>query len=62
MAHSLADQSSIIHFIENNWRTGRIGDQSFDAQAGSILNMFDFQGEQNKALFLDPETGEIERK
>jgi len=59
---SLADQSSILRFIEDNWQTERIGDQSFDAQAGSILNIFDFHHQPNKALFLDPESGEIERK
>ena len=60
--NSLADQSSILRFIEDNWQTERIGDQSFDAQAGSILNIFDFHHQPNKALFLDPESGEIERK
>jgi phospholipase C len=56
--NSLVDQSSILRFIEDNWQTGQIGDQSFDAQAGSILKMFDFHGEPNKPLFLDPDSGE----
>jgi phospholipase C len=41
--HSITDQSSILRFIEDNWRLGRIGDQSFDERAGSLLNLFDFK-------------------
>ncbi|MDI3316556.1 MAG: alkaline phosphatase family protein [Bacillota bacterium] len=57
--HTLTDQASILRFIEDNWSLGRIGDQSMDAVAGSILNMFDFShGPSNAPLFLDPATGE----
>jgi phospholipase C len=59
--HSITDQSSILRFIENNWGTGRIGDQSFDGLAGSLNNLFNFRaGEEGQAhkLFLDPSTGE----
>jgi len=35
--HTLTDQSSVIRFIEDNWRLGRIGGQSFDETAGSIV-------------------------
>ncbi len=56
--HSITDQSSILRFIEDNWSTGRIGDQSFDALAGSLNNMFDFSGNHKAPhLFLDPSTG-----
>jgi phospholipase C len=40
--HSLTDQTSILKFIEDNWRTGGIGDHSFDQRAGSLTSMFDF--------------------
>jgi phospholipase C len=40
--HRLTDQTSIIRFIEDNWGLGRIGNQSFDAKAGSLMNMYDF--------------------
>jgi phospholipase C len=57
--HSLTDQSSIIRFIEDNWRLGRVGDQSFDERAGTIDNMFDFSREgHGRRLFLDPATGQ----
>ncbi|HYM69797.1 MAG TPA: alkaline phosphatase family protein [bacterium] len=57
--HTLTDQSSILRFIEDNWGLGRIGDHSFDAMAGSMLNMFAFtQLQRPGTLFLDPETGE----
>jgi phospholipase C len=57
--HALTDQTSVLKFIEDNWQLGRIGDQSFDARAGSIGNMFDFNPDANRApkVFLDPETG-----
>jgi phospholipase C len=56
---TLTDTTSILRFIEDNWGLGRIGDQSFDALAGSILNMFNFQGPAAAPLFLDPNTGLI---
>lgn len=56
--HSVTDQSSVLRFIEDNWNLGRIGDQSFDAKAGSLLNMFNFTtSHYAKNLFLDPYTG-----
>jgi phospholipase C len=58
--HSLTDQSSILKFIEDNWRTGRIGDHSFDQRAGSLTGMFDFrQHPSTKKLILDPKTGAV---
>ena len=56
--HATTDQTSILRFIEDNWNLGRIGDQSFDAQAGSILGLFNFSGERPTTLILDPNTGE----
>ena len=59
--HTLTDQSSIIHFIEDNWGLPRIGSGSSDALAGSIENMFDFSHREfhgDRVLFLDPTTGE----
>ncbi|MBO0777605.1 MAG: alkaline phosphatase family protein, partial [Ktedonobacteraceae bacterium] len=55
--HSVTDQSSILRFVEDNWKLGRIGDQSFDELAGSLNNMFDFQHGRNDKLFLDPISG-----
>ena len=62
--HALTDQASILRFIEDNWQLGRIGDQSFDARAGSIGNMFDFDPNDKAApkLFLDPTTGSVLNK
>jgi phospholipase C len=58
--HSIADLTSILRFIEDNWSLGRIGDQSFDARAGSLLGMFDFASRPplDRRLLLDPSTGE----
>jgi phospholipase C len=61
VAHTVADQSSITKFIEDNWQLGQIGDQSFDAMAGSLLNLFDFSnygGGFDRKLILNPNTGE----
>jgi phospholipase C len=58
--HQITDQSSILRFIEDNWKLGQIGDQSFDAKAGSLLNMFNFlSGYAADKLFLDPLNGTI---
>lgn len=58
--HTLTDTTSILRFIEDNWNLGRIGDQSFDALAGSILDSFDFTSEsRNGTLQLDPTTGAV---
>lgn len=56
--HTVTDQSSIIHFIEDNWLGGtRIGQGSFDAMASSITQMFDFSDRREAGkLFLDPST------
>jgi phospholipase C len=59
--HTTTDQSSTIHFIEDNWLGGeRIGNGSFDTISGSITNMFDFSHCRNEdgRLFLNPSTGE----
>jgi phospholipase C len=60
VGHTTTDQSSIIRFIEDNWLGGeRIGNGSFDALAGSLINMFEFDPSYRAAkLFLDPNTGE----
>lgn len=55
--HTLIDQTSILRFIEHNWRLGRIGDFSFDAYAASIMNMFDFKKRSKRMLLLDPDSG-----
>ncbi|WP_243064850.1 phospholipase C [Humibacter sp. RRB41] len=50
--HTAIEQTSITKFIEDNWKTGRIGDSSFDARAGSITGMFDFSHPQQRAVLL----------
>jgi phospholipase C len=59
--HTVTDQSSIPHFIENNWLGGeRIGKGSFDSYAGSIYFMFNFDYKPvTPKLFLDPTTGTV---
>ncbi|HTW59437.1 MAG TPA: alkaline phosphatase family protein [Terriglobales bacterium] len=59
--HTVTDQSSIAHFIEDNWLGGeRIGQGSFDGIASSISQMFDFTHNRgfDGVLFLNPSTGE----
>ncbi|MGB7755303.1 MAG: alkaline phosphatase family protein [Salinisphaera sp.] len=72
--HSVTDQSSILRFIEDNWKLGRLGNGSADAKAGSLMSMFRFgdghhgrgereRGEHRHAmhrLILNPQTGEPE--
>jgi phospholipase C len=58
--HSVTDQTSVIHFVEDNWLGGqRIGGGSFDAVGNSISQMFDFSKIRSDGnLMLDPSTGE----
>jgi phospholipase C len=59
--HTVTDQSSIIHFIEDNWLDSqRIGGGSFDAISNSIDQMFDFESfrsDDGCRLVLDPVSG-----
>jgi phospholipase C len=52
-------QASVVKFIEDNWLGGqRLGGGSFDATAGSIVNMFNFAGSGNlPPLYLDQNLG-----
>jgi len=56
--HTLTQQSSVLRFIEDNFDLGRIGGGSFDVQAASLWQMFDFRQSGEHRLFLDPSTGE----
>jgi phospholipase C len=59
--HTPTDQTSILRFIEDNWGLGRLGDASFDAEAGSLLNMFDFGQQRDDTLLLNHYTGNVNR-
>ena len=68
--HTTTDQSSILRFIEDNWRLGFIdgpnppaaGQASFDQIAGTLSNMFDFDDHPRLApLVLDPTSGTAQR-
>ncbi|HEY8301759.1 MAG TPA: alkaline phosphatase family protein [Jatrophihabitans sp.] len=70
--HTLTDQSSIIKFVEDNWKLPRIAG-SFDSTAGSLAGMFDFAAKHgrgnaygnapNAAPFvLNPATGQPARR
>jgi phospholipase C len=62
VGHRLTDQSSVIHFVEDNWLGGeRIGQGSFDAIAGTLDHMFDFDHERHhhRHLILSESTGEV---
>ncbi|WP_328358469.1 alkaline phosphatase family protein [Mycobacterium sp. NBC_00419] len=57
--HTVTDQTSILRFIEDNWSTGRIGDDSLDARAGSLTALFDFSGPVRPPLLLVPRNGAV---
>ncbi len=60
--HTVTTQASILKFIEDNWKLGRIGDSSFDASAGSLGNLFDFRGRgRAERIILDPASGKVAR-
>lgn len=59
VSHTRVSLASVVRFIEDNWLHGRrLGGGSFDASAGSIMDMFDVPSHaRNVALYLDPATG-----
>ena len=59
--HTVIDQASILQFIEDNWGLGRLGNASFDSDAGSMLNMFDFDDQRDDTLILNHFTGNPDR-
>ena len=63
VSHGLTDLTSITRFIEDNWDLGRLGDQSFDGLAGTILDFFNFtSAPSTKTVLLNETTGEVLRK
>jgi phospholipase C len=62
--HTVTDLSSIVRFIEDNWLGGERITGSFDALAGTLNNMFDFDGNGDdhdhgvRKLVLNPTTGQ----
>ena len=63
VSHVQISQASIPQFIEDNWLNGtRIGQGSFDATTGSIMDMFDFTQKKSVTLFLDPTFGTVDTK
>ena len=60
--HNTTDQSSLLRFVEDNWRLGRL-ENSSDELAGSVKGMFDFDdGPRRDRLILDPSTGMAVRR
>ena len=60
VSNTLISQASVVRFIEDNWLDGqRLGGGSFDATAGSIMDMFNFSGSAgaNTPLYLAPTNG-----
>jgi phospholipase C len=63
VSHTFISQASIPQFIEDNWLKGeRLGGGSFDATAGSIMDMFDFNQKRETILMLDPTFGTVDTK
>jgi phospholipase C len=69
--HTWTDQTSILRFVEDNWGLGFIdgpvappyGTGSRDRDAGTLLNMFDFDHKPDKRkLILDPVSGMVVSK
>ncbi|WP_263730491.1 phospholipase C [Cellulomonas sp. SG140] len=51
--HTQTDQSSILSFVETNWRTGQIGDFSADSRAGSLDGLFNFHRPVGRQVLLN---------
>jgi phospholipase C len=59
--HALTDTTSVTRFIEDNFNLGRLGDQSYDALAGTLDGLFDFTDapRSGRELILDPDAGTV---
>jgi phospholipase C len=59
ISHTPISLASVARFIEDNWLNGaRLGQGSWDATAGSMMDMFNFSGSGNNApLYLDNSQG-----
>ena len=59
--HALTDTTSVTRFIEDNWNLGRLGNQSFDALAGSLDGLFDFTDtpRAGRELILSDSSGTV---
>src|SRR5262249_23656948 len=56
---TIADQTSVLAFIEDNWLDGqRTGTSSFDNLAGSLDDMFSWDHPSFAPYLLNPVTGE----
>jgi phospholipase C len=62
VSNSMADQTSILRFIEDNWLNGEsIGAGSFDHLSGSLMDMFNFSNSPDRRVLLNANTGEVIR-
>ena len=61
VSHVRISHASVVRFIEDNWLRGqRIGGGSLDADAGSLMSVFDFaSGGRTAPLYLDPASGNV---
>ncbi|MDA8277648.1 MAG: alkaline phosphatase family protein [Actinomycetota bacterium] len=57
--HNTIDQSSVVKFIENNWKLPSLGDGAADASAGSINSLFNFDQPNYQRVILNPATGAV---
>jgi phospholipase C len=63
VSHTFITQASIPQFIEDNWLNGqRLGHGAWDATAGSIMDMFNFDKKNSIKLILDPNFGTVDTK
>jgi phospholipase C len=64
ISHKVSDQTSVLKFIEDNFKTGTIpdtlGQESFDAIANPLNEMFDFDNHgSTPKVCLDPTNGKV---
>jgi phospholipase C len=60
VSNSVTDQSSVLKFIEDNWRLGRLGGGSFDNSADSLNSFFDYSDPDfGNTVILNPATGAV---
>ena len=53
VVHRRLEQTSVMRFIEENWRLGTVGHGSFENRAASLRSMLDFASFRNERVILN---------
>lgn len=59
VGHTQLEQTSVLKFIEHNWRLATLGDSSFDTRANDLTGLLDFRCAANARPVLLEQDGSV---